>query len=855
MAIIYRPLDHSRSEIRLLKILPPETPTTPKQDPLEFAPGIIRCELEYDSLDTMHAISSLEDRLYDDISKGIFQDVIRNREENDPDTDTIALAHFLKNNFWEIANSNPETLYKDNPERKETLMLLYQSYNETMKEWLPQDSEKVANDKLENWFDTWIWTPLSGGDKSQAVEPLSYFALSYVWRNHPDLNKLFPDRHHKDLEDKATASGLSLRQCFQVVGLSSEELDEIFGTIQGKQAQIIVDGSPIMVGENLEKALRTVREIPEVQNGSRIWVDAICINQNDISEKNIEVKRMGEIYRKASRVISWLGEEVDQSTETMEFMSTVGRVFSHSASNSISRSFLERFHIDAAIGITRLLSRPYWSRIWITQEICLGGDRAIAICGPRRYRMSELLRCGPILGSKIVQRGKFLNEDLLLDPGSETDAQYLTMGDLHAAVKKLMALYHANIECRDEERPVPLSNALWFRIPGGSRASDPRDLVYGMINLLPSNLKDLIKVDYSQEIRFVDVMVEFAMAHITSTNNLCLILHQLSAPIFGLNEWPTWVPNLALPYSSAHFQWHYSSDACACPAMQHPAAFRKDDSKGKYLLICKGFCLDTINQSTRIIDEVKIDRTTNQVLQLENLSKTDHSMGLQSYLSERRHTKFILESRYVPDSTEAPIITDLPLASSEHKYVDLAGLKVALMECFHRLNVSFSSEDDTIFDIPFDLDILNRESEILRIQELSASFIDSPSMSTLHEMRKLFADFSLWGLSFKGLFPTNLRDVNLNSFPIPQIHERTTDLARLFTTCGGYVGTCICHTRPGDEIFLLHGCPMPVILRPSTSYEGAYELKGGVHMPGVMKGEAFARFQELGVEAETITIC
>jgi hypothetical protein len=418
-----------------------------------------------------------------------------------------------------------------------------------------------------------------------------------------------------------------------------------------------------------------------------------------------------------------------------------------------------------------------------------------------------------------------------------------------------MTLYHANIDCRDEERPVPPSNALWFRIPGGSRASDPRDLVYGMINLLPRKLKDLIKVDYSQKTRFVDVMVEFAMAHITSTNNLCLILHQLSAPIFGLSEWPTWVPNLALPYSSAHFQWHYSSDACACPPAEHPATFRKDDSKGKYLLICRGFHLDTINQSTRIVDEAKIDKITEQVLHLENLSMTDHSMGLQHDLYQQRHTKFVLESRYVPDLTQAPIIADLPLASSKHKYVDLAGLKGALMECFHRLNVSFPSEDDTIFNIPFDLDILRREAEVHHSQTLSASFIDSPSMSTLNEMRKLFATFSLWDLSFKDLFPKNVQDVDLNSYPIPQIHDRTTDLARLFTTCGGYVGTCICHARPGDEIFLLHGCPMPVILRPASGYEDAYELKGGVHMPGVMKGEAFARFQESGVEAKTITIC
>ncbi|KAH8894696.1 hypothetical protein GQ53DRAFT_643223, partial [Thozetella sp. PMI_491] len=72
--------------------------------------------------------------------------------------------------------------------------------------------------------------------------------------------------------------------------------------------QIMVDNKPVHVGKNLARALRTLREIPEIQRGARVWVDALCINQKDVKEKNYVVRRMVDIYSKAERVISYLGD-------------------------------------------------------------------------------------------------------------------------------------------------------------------------------------------------------------------------------------------------------------------------------------------------------------------------------------------------------------------------------------------------------------------------------------------------------------------------------------------------------------------------------------------------------------------
>jgi hypothetical protein len=87
---------------------------------------------------------------------------------------------------------------------------------------------------------------------------------------------------------------------------------------------IKVNGPVVQVGPNLDQALRTLREIPETKAGKRIWIDSLCINQADLVEKSQQVKRMGNIYSEAERVVSWLGEDVKFAGELLECMNAIG---------------------------------------------------------------------------------------------------------------------------------------------------------------------------------------------------------------------------------------------------------------------------------------------------------------------------------------------------------------------------------------------------------------------------------------------------------------------------------------------------------------------------------------------------
>jgi Heterokaryon incompatibility protein (HET) len=139
-----------------------------------------------------------------------------------------------------------------------------------LKAIFPQEPRKTAL-SFDLWAKRWFWKPLSGSDFPD-MHTDGYFGLSYVWGD-------------------ASA-----------------------------QKEIEVDGKIVQVGQNLYEALRALREIPEIQMGTRVWIDALCINQQDIEERDVEVKRMADIYTRSLRVISWLGEEKDYSDDGVDFL-------------------------------------------------------------------------------------------------------------------------------------------------------------------------------------------------------------------------------------------------------------------------------------------------------------------------------------------------------------------------------------------------------------------------------------------------------------------------------------------------------------------------------------------------------
>ena len=73
----------------------------------------------------------------------------------------------------------------------------------------------------------------------------------------------------------------------------------------------------------MEAALRNLRYKPihgATSNDRILWIDAICINQSDIQERNAQVRQMLDIYKSATRMVVWLGEGDRDSDKATAFI-------------------------------------------------------------------------------------------------------------------------------------------------------------------------------------------------------------------------------------------------------------------------------------------------------------------------------------------------------------------------------------------------------------------------------------------------------------------------------------------------------------------------------------------------------
>ncbi|KAF2269172.1 heterokaryon incompatibility, partial [Lojkania enalia] len=123
---------------------------------------------------------------------------------------------------------------------------------------------------------------------------------------------------------------------------------------QGLTEPIFCNGKSLLITKNLHSALLKLR----LRQESRLlWVDAICINQLDLNEKNKQIPLMMDIYKLAARVIVWLGSEADDSSlalTSMQFLDT---------------TLLRVYESQSAV-----FGRPWFRRSWIRQEIIMAKD-------------------------------------------------------------------------------------------------------------------------------------------------------------------------------------------------------------------------------------------------------------------------------------------------------------------------------------------------------------------------------------------------------------------------------------------------------------------------------------------------
>lgn len=135
-----------------------------------------------------------------------------------------------------------------------------------------------------------------------------------------------------------------------------KHLYEALSYVWGSQCEthtITVNGCDLHVTRNLYTALVHLRDN---QLERILWIDAICINQEDDDEKSEQIPLMRSIYAQADRVVVWLGEAMRDGDDALKIIQRLAGESSLWRQGSFDPCCL------------RLLRRDWFQRTWVRKH-------------------------------------------------------------------------------------------------------------------------------------------------------------------------------------------------------------------------------------------------------------------------------------------------------------------------------------------------------------------------------------------------------------------------------------------------------------------------------------------------------
>ena len=222
----------------------------------------------------------------------------------------------------------------------------------------------------------------SGETASGVAEP-AFEALSYTWGSDEDLAEVEILESDQGIRLQTRVRGFSAARIpLDFAPRPSEVKMLVQRNREFSAACIPLDygpwhaGAKLPVQRNLLDALKHLRYPDSMRI---LWCDAISVNQHDLAERSHQVKRMGDIYKYAKRVIVWLGLPAFESSRALRLLERVGREVELSRRRQVlpapgykPQTFptIDSTTIDddeqAWNAVDKLLSRSWWKRVWVS---------------------------------------------------------------------------------------------------------------------------------------------------------------------------------------------------------------------------------------------------------------------------------------------------------------------------------------------------------------------------------------------------------------------------------------------------------------------------------------------------------
>jgi hypothetical protein len=162
------------------------------------------------------------------------------------------------------------------------------------------------------------------------------------------------------------------------------------------------NGALVKVTRNSKEALDNIKTrynkfVPMFDGTNYIWVDAICINQEDLDERAAQVMLMGRIYSSATRVFVWLGNSLAKTERALSLIQSLSEIPEEKYEKMMHlipqpKDTYKKLGLETVSPrdwqiILSFLDRPWFLRVWVLQEYALARFKTV-LCG--QYRIAWL---------------------------------------------------------------------------------------------------------------------------------------------------------------------------------------------------------------------------------------------------------------------------------------------------------------------------------------------------------------------------------------------------------------------------------------------------------------------------------
>jgi hypothetical protein len=366
-----------------------------------------------------------------------------------------------------------------------------------------------------------------------------------------------------------------------------EALSYVWGHVSAPSSDIVFNGTHFHVTENLAIALRHLR-LPDKPR--KLWIDALCINQSNVSERNKQVELMGEIYSIAKLVLVWLGEGEESSDSAFELMFDLV----NDVGNVTKQMEAELFSLIMFL----ISSRAWFDRLWTVQELVLAGPDPLVGCGSKWISWSTVWSLWNRVANKEFAKADMAVSALMSDTGDG-------LQEIRTTAIKIDHLNNLrttfNAKGGDELRNLLLGT-------NTSQATEPRDRIYALLGMMRKEDRELIKIDYARPLWAV--YAEAISILFQQTNGTFFLSGVELAGLSHESSSPSWVPRFGTKSLLQPTRFHPAGVGASGPGNDCQNGIVDPDLR---ILRVRGMTIDIV------IDRLSFDQDRNCVEQLPGI--------------------------------------------------------------------------------------------------------------------------------------------------------------------------------------------------------------------------------------------